>query len=235
MFQAPSSSFDKLGLRRPVADIPLDEARDRRRRPNLNFLGDDRTLVYISSMTSANKTLVLIDDSNVHYGSKTIGWDIDYQKFYDWLSAEFGTIECYFFGGLMTKKAFFDVNSNGSMQKFIDTVKARQGLFKKLKRIGYKVRQKPIASLYDATSGEYKRKCNFDVEIAIIAIDKLSEYDDLVLCSGDGDFEKLVRYIKGKYKKATIICHKDRLNNQLARSASRRIYYRELQSEIERA
>ena len=48
----------------------------------------------------------------------------------------------------------------------------------------------------------------------------------------DGDFKKLLKYVKGKHKKTTIIVHKDRLNWSLEESANRVIYIDELKPHI---
>ena len=45
-----------------------------------------------------SKALVLIDDSNLYYAFKKDRWDLDYEKFYNWLNKEFSPIEIYFFG-----------------------------------------------------------------------------------------------------------------------------------------
>ena len=178
--------------------------------------------------------LVLIDESNLHYGSITAGWSLDFKKFLDWLSKEFSIIEGYIFAGIISKKAYFDKHPDARQVDFSTAVYKRRGFFTKLKSYGFSMRTKPVASIYDSTSGRYKLKCNCDVEIAIMAIDKLDHYDELILCSGDGDFEKLVKYIKNKNKKVTVICYKDRLNRGLANSANRAIYYKTIRKEVEK-
>lgn len=179
-----------------------------------------------------NRAFVLIDDSNIHYGCRKEGWNIDYTKFLAWLRAEFNATECYFFGGIISRKAYSD--RHGHTRGFKEETAKRQRFFKKLRHLGFHVKKKPVASIYDDTAGVYRRKCNFDVEMTIIAIDHLADYDELILCSGDGDFEKLVRYIKGKHKKVTVVCHSHRLNTSLAQAANRTVYYSAIRSQIER-
>ena len=181
-----------------------------------------------------DKSLVLIDDSNVYYGFKKYRWELDYEKFYYWLRSNFEVLDIYFFGGIISKKTFFDRYPANTLSGFIEYKDKRHKFFKLLKKIGYKVRTKPVSSLYDSTRGEYKRKCNFDVEITIVALDKLDHYKELILCSGDGDFTKLLKYIKGKYKKATIIAHKDRLNWQLLKTANKVIFFEDMRKGLEK-
>jgi len=184
--------------------------------------------------TINNTALVLIDDSNLYYGNIKYGWGLDYRKFYHWIHRSFNVLEIYFFGGVISKNAFFSIHPNKTLENYDKEKKDRKRFFRFLKSVGYKVNSKPVTSLYDNTKGEYKRKCNFDVEITIIAIDRLDRYKELVLCSGDGDFTKLLKYVKGKHKKTIIITHKDRLNRDLQKTANRVIYLEDLRLDIEK-
>jgi uncharacterized LabA/DUF88 family protein len=179
-----------------------------------------------------NRTLVLIDDANLYYGFKKRHWDLDYERFYRWLRANFNVLEVYFFGGVVSKKAFLEKKPTNDLAGFKEHKENRQAFLKLLKHIGYTVTSKPVTSLYDSTSGQYKRKCNFDVEIAIVAMDKINKYEELILCTGDGDFTKLLKYVKSKHKKATLIAHKDRLNWELEKTANRVIFIESLRREV---
>jgi uncharacterized LabA/DUF88 family protein len=90
-----------------------------------------------------------------------------------------------------------------------------------------------VSSIYDATEGKYVRKCNLDVETTIDAIERLADYDEMLLCSGDGDFSKLARYLKNKGKKVTVLTLKDRLSWVLKRDASNIAFLNRLRSKIE--
>ena len=79
---------------------------------------------------------------------------------------------------------------------------------------------------------KFKNKCNFDVELTIDALDGMGDYDVFVLFSGDGDFVKLVKYLKGKKKKTVVIAPSDRLSDNLESAANQVIYLEDLQTEI---
>lgn len=187
------------------------------------------------NISISNKSLVLIDDANIYYGFKKQRWELDYAKFYQWLRDNFAPIDVYFFGGMISKKTFFDRHPSHTLTGFIKYKEEREAFFRLLKHVGYVVKTKPVSSVYDSMTGEYKRKCNFDVELTIVALDRLDNYQELVLCSGDGDFAKLLKYVKGKHKKATLIAHKDRLNWQLEETANRVIFLEDIRQEIEKA
>ena len=61
----------------------------------------------------------------------------------------------------------------------------------------------------------------------------LSQYETMVLCSGDGDFLKLVKYMKGKFKKTLVIAHKDRFNWVLEKAANKIFFLEDIREKIE--
>jgi uncharacterized LabA/DUF88 family protein len=48
----------------------------------------------------------------------------------------------------------------------------------------------------------------------------------------DGDFQKLVKYLKGKRKKTVIIAAEQRLSNNLEKAANSVIYLNDLKNDI---
>jgi len=52
----------------------------------------------------------------------------------------------------------------------------------------------------DHTDEKPHRKANFDVEIAVDVTHNLSNFDTLVLFSGDCDFEYLLKFLRGQNK-----------------------------------
>ncbi|MCK4619673.1 MAG: NYN domain-containing protein [Desulfobacterales bacterium] len=78
--------------------------------------------------------------------------------------------------------------------------------FKFLKSLSFKIRHKPVGRVYDNTAGEFKHKCNFDVELTIDALDGLEGFDVFVLLSGNGDFIKLIRYLRVLSSIAVDVC-----------------------------
>lgn len=63
------------------------------------------------------------------------------------------------------------------------------------------------------------RKANFDVEIAVDAVDWLRNYDTFVLFSGDSDFAYLLRYLKRRGKKILVVSERGHVSNELVRNA----------------
>jgi uncharacterized LabA/DUF88 family protein len=163
---------------------------------------------------------IFIDASNIHYYLNNEGWKIDWTKFKTHCNQAFKASRFFYYDGMISKGCYFDNNPNCSLQDFIIAKQRKKNYFKLLRQINYKVRHKPVTRIYDKTEGKYKHKCNFDVELTIDAIDNINNYDIFILVSGDGDFEKLIKYLKGRWKKTVVIAPRDRLSDKLKKSAN---------------
>jgi uncharacterized LabA/DUF88 family protein len=102
------------------------------------------------------------------------------------------------------------------LEDFLKARNRHEAFLKKLKTFNITVRTKPVGRLYSKSEGKIVHKCNFDVELTIDVIDQLDQYDVCLLASGDGDFGRLVRYLKGKFKKVVIIAHGKHLSKTLS-------------------
>jgi len=65
------------------------------------------------------------------------------------------------------------------------------GFFDALTRIGFETREKELRRFPDGTD-----KGNWDVGICLDAISLSGHVDTIVLCTGDGDFTRLVRFLQ---------------------------------------
>jgi len=180
------------------------------------------------------KALVLIDASNLKYYLWEQGWWIDWEKFKTYFEGIYDNIEFIYYEGLRSKATFFDYKHDATLQEFIEARKKKLEFFKSLKSLGFKVVNKLITRVYDVTEGKMKHKCNFDVEITIDTIDQMNKYDEFILCSGDGDFVKLIKYLKGHKKRTVVIAPKKRLSNTLAKTSNRVIFLESLKTQIEK-
>jgi len=64
-------------------------------------------------------------------------------------------------------------------------------------------------------------KCNFDVEITMDILKKISDYDTIMLFSGDSDFGGLLKYIKSLGKNIIVICTRNRMSTELEEVANK--------------
>jgi len=178
------------------------------------------------------KAYLFIDASNIHYYLVKAGWRVDWIKFKKFCEKHYESPKFFYYEGVPSKAQYFDTHPDHSLPQFIAAKQDKMDYFKFLKSIPYIVRHKPVGRVYDNTSGQFKHKCNFDVELTIDALDGIANYDAFVLFSGDGDFVKLVKYLKGKRKKTIAIAPSERFSDNLEKAANQVIYLEDLKAEI---
>jgi uncharacterized LabA/DUF88 family protein len=181
----------------------------------------------------AKRALILIDGSNLKYFCYEAGWWISWTKLQAYFQNLYDVVKIIYYEGFRSKAVFFDFNPNATLQDFIEAKRKKHLFFTDLQLLGYKVVTKPVSRVFDVTEGDYKHKCNFDVEMTVDAIDRLDTYDECILCSGDGDFIKLLRYLKGHKKKTVILAPKKRINWGLAKVANKVIFLERIRSIVE--
>lgn len=97
---------------------------------------------------------------------------------------------------------------------------------------GYVVRTKEVKRIRIA-KGVYEWKGDFDVELAIDALDHLQEYDTAILLSGDGDFAPIVKRMKEHNKIVVVMSAKHHISRELIQLASKYINLKKLRDKIE--
>jgi len=178
------------------------------------------------------KASVFIDYRNYHYYLEKYKWNIDWGKFKMFLSSMYNINKIYFYEGVPSKIVFFDLYPASSLEDFVNMRQEKNQEFKSLEEKGFAIRKKLVNRIYDAKEKKYKHKCNFDVELTIDAVDNLDDYEVCILCSGDGDFVKLIRYLKGKHKTVIVIAGKDRLSSLLKKAAHQFMYLKNMKPNI---
>ena len=113
-------------------------------------------------------TLVLIDAANLQSSVIDLGYKVDWRK-----QARHLRNETRLFRLAYYTAAFGHPR--------------HEQLLRSLQRFGYFVVSKPV-KVISVPGNPDKRKANFDVEIAVDAMDWIAEYDTAVLFSGDSDF-----------------------------------------------
>lgn len=185
-------------------------------------------------MRNKPKASVFVDYRNYYYYLDKHAWEIDWKRFKKFLEKMFDIVGIYYYEGIASKAVFFHLHRRASIQDFIYMKEEKKEHFNSLRQQGFKVRKKLIGRIYDKRKRKYKLKCNFDVELTIDALDALDNYEVCVLCSGDGDFIKLIKYLKGKHKKVIVMAGKDRLSSGSVKAASQVIYLRDIKSDVMR-
>jgi uncharacterized LabA/DUF88 family protein len=143
------------------------------------------------------RVYAFIDSQNLNVSVQKFGWKMDWKKFRQFLSDEYGVT-----------KAFM----------FIGYVPEYESLYEQMHDAGYAVVLKPTFDLTrpqlemmseeDAarfakpggTDDETKKpvKGNVDAELVLWAMKEMSSYEQAIIVSDDGDFYCLVEYLESK-------------------------------------
>jgi uncharacterized LabA/DUF88 family protein len=153
------------------------------------------------------RIFALVDFGNVGKWSSEVSWKINIIR----LGKFLGTFCCgqhFFYGhkkGVVTSEQFI--------------VKARSGGFtthtKEVKRIKHRPDVDELRKMSTTQWAFVKKdkfgyyltveKCDFDVEITLTALRRIDDYDTVMLWSGDGDFDALVRYLHKRGKRVIVV------------------------------
>lgn len=129
------------------------------------------------------KIYVFIDAQNLHLNIKHQGWELDYEKFLQYLKDKY-----------KVKKVFL----------FIGWIKTQKHLYKRLRAIGYILVFKETSKYIQ--NGKICYKGNVDAELVLhCAKIEFFHYDKAIVISGDGDFKCLIRYLEENNKLQRIL------------------------------
>lgn len=145
------------------------------------------------------KIAVFVDVQNIYYTVRdTFGRRFNYALFWQELSVN-GHIDFAF-------------------AYAIDSGDPQQAKFQhKLREIGFDVKLKPYITRTDGSA-----KGDWDVGITIDIMEHASLVDEIILASGDGDFDRLLKHVVAKNKVTTSVYGIEALTAQsLIRSADR--------------
>lgn len=128
------------------------------------------------------KIAVFVDVQNIYYTTRdTFQRQFNYRKLWQLLS-ELGDIVC--------ANAYAIQRSDDAQHKFQ----------KALKHIGFDVKLKPFIQRRDGSA-----KGDWDVGITIDIMEMAENVDEVILLSGDGDFDRLLTHVQKKYQVKTSV------------------------------
>lgn len=126
------------------------------------------------------KIAIFVDVQNIYYTTRdTYGRQFNYRKLWQQLSSE---------GEIVSATAYAIARNDDSQIKFQDA----------LRHIGFEVKLKPYIQRSDGSA-----KGDWDVGITIDVMEAAKNIDTVILLSGDGDFDLLLRKINADYAVTT--------------------------------
>ena len=170
------------------------------------------------------KAKVYIDGSNVFYSQKKLGWTVDWVKAKKLLIKDWDILEFKYYTGVKPED---------------DKMK---GYLKYLDKIGFTAVTKPLKvikitnnhPMYKLHNYEHIYKSNFDVEMTVDMLLDRGNIDELILFSGDSDFQYLVKKLKDAGKKVTVFSSRKTLSWELKLEVSKYIYLEDLKNKIKK-
>lgn len=122
------------------------------------------------------KTAIFVDVQNIYYTTRdSYGRQFNYRKLWQKLSTE---------GDIVAATAYAIARNDDAQIKFQDA----------LKHIGFEVKLKPYIQRRDGSA-----KGDWDVGITIDIMETAKDVDTIILLSGDGDFDLLLKKITKKH------------------------------------
>lgn len=141
-----------------------------------------------------------IDSQNLHRGIKSLGWELDWQRFRVYLKEKYGVDIAYIFIGYLPEN---------------------KELYLKLQKFGYILVYKPVIP-----NGDGGAKGNVDADLVLQAMLDFNNYNKAVIVSSDGDFYSLVKHLYEESKLEIVISpYKDTCSVLLKKSAKEKIVF----------
>jgi len=150
-------------------------------------------------------TFAFIDSQNLNLGVQRMGWKMDWRKFRKFLSDHYGVTKAYMFIGYLpeNESLYEQMHEAGYavvLKPTYDMTRPRPDMSPESETIQpSKSTETDISPEASAKSGEKKPvKGNIDAELVLWAMKEMSNYEQAIIVSGDGDFYCLVEYLESK-------------------------------------
>jgi len=175
-------------------------------------------------MNNKAKAKVYIDGANVFYIQKDINFSIDWKKAKKYLRGDYDISEVRYYTGV--KK---DDEKMASYLRYLDAI-GFTVITKPMKIIKID-NDHPMAKLHNYSE---IYKCNFDVEMtADILLDR-ANIDEVILFSGDSDFNYLIKKLYTLGKKVKIFSSRKMLAWELKFSGAKYSFLEDIKNDIKR-
>ena len=148
---------------------------------------------------------LFIDGPNFYSSIREVGIMVDYTRLLEFFRSRSRFLRAYYYTALMENRP---EERTDFLRKLTDWLSFN----------GYTVVTKPAKIFLDAAGGQIM-KGNMDIEIAIDMLDMAPYMDHAVLCSGDGDFRRLVEAVQRRGVRVSIISTEKTLATELKRQA----------------
>ncbi|MCA1550733.1 NYN domain-containing protein [Bradyrhizobium sp. BRP19] len=140
-------------------------------------------------MSSLGKSALFIDGSNFHATAKALGFEIDYRRLLSEFQSRATMLRAFYYTTIIEDQEY------SSIRPLIDWLDYN----------GFTVVTKLAKEFVDPATGRRKVKGSMDVDLAVSAMELAQHVDQIVLCSGDGDFRSLVEALQRRGVRVTVV------------------------------
>ncbi|UWU67670.1 NYN domain-containing protein [Bradyrhizobium sp. NC92] len=140
-------------------------------------------------MSSLGKSALFIDGSNFHATAKALGFEIDYRRLLCEFQSRATLLRAFYYTTIIEDQEY------SSIRPLIDWLDYN----------GFTVVTKLTKEFVDPATGRRKVKGSMDVDLAVSAMELAQHVDQIVLCSGDGDFRSLVEALQRRGVRVTVV------------------------------
>lgn len=169
-----------------------------------------------------SKAKVYIDGANMFYTQKKLSWFIDWKKVKDFLEENREILEIRYYTGLKVND-----EKMASFLRYLDNVGITP-FTKPIKVIKINSNY-PSKKLYNY-SEIYKSNC--DVEMTTDIFLERKEIDEIILFTGDSDFQYLIKKLKNIGKKVIIFSSRKTISWEIKLEATKYTYLEDIKDKI---
>jgi len=170
------------------------------------------------------KVKVYIDGANMFYTQKKLKWFFDWKKIKDYLRGKWDILEIRYYTGVKS-----DDEKMASFLRYLDNVGITP-ITKPVKIIKINDTH-PLKRFYNYPE-IYKSNC--DVEITTDILLERKETDEIILFTGDSDFQYLIKKLKDLGKKVIIFSSRKTISWEIKLEASEYFYLEDIKNRIAR-
>lgn len=194
-----------------------------------------------------------VDAANLFYGGeKSMHFRIDYEKLIKYLREKMSVTKVFYYAGVDVetyKEEGKEINLDKLVKYFQDKLTEkgkteaetvllgrhleRAKFYRDLDKFGYDLRIKPT-KVFKGAEGTTTTKANCDVDLTFDMMRYMSQYNEALVLSGDGDFAPIVEYLKSKHKKIHVLARSERTAREMRELAGDDfIDFKSIRKEIE--
>jgi uncharacterized LabA/DUF88 family protein len=168
------------------------------------------------------KAKIYIDGANMFYTQKKLGWFVGWKQIKDYFQEKWDISEIRYYTGVKS-----DDEKMASFLRYLDNIGITP-ITKPIKVIKVDDNH-PSKKLYNY-SEIYKSNC--DVEITTDILLERKEVDEIILFTGDSDFQYLIKRLKDIGKKVIIFSSRKTISWEIKLEATEYIYLEDIRDRI---